>query len=133
MGLLGFSWGARRNVESLFVSAIDSLTFWPPGASGRSWALPRPRRPHLRYPPRVGWNHVLSRVQATRGVSNMVVPSWNHVFSRVQATQGGYLTWWSRAGTTCFHVSRPNRGVSNMVVPSWNHVFSRIHDTQVDI
>ena len=27
IGLLGFSWGAKRNVESLFVSAIDSLTF----------------------------------------------------------------------------------------------------------
>ena len=67
MGLLGFSWGAKRNVESLFVSGIDSLTFWPPGASGRSWALPRPRRPHLRYPPRVGWNHVFLRVQATQG------------------------------------------------------------------
>ena len=67
MGLLGFSWGAKRNVESLCVSAIDSLTFWPPGASGRSWALPRPRRPHLRYPPRVGWNRVFLRVQATQG------------------------------------------------------------------
>ena len=89
MGLLGFSWGARRNVESLFVSAIDSLTFWPPGASGRSWALPRPRRPHLRYPPRVGWNHVFLHVQATPEVSNMVVQRWNHVFSRVHAAQGG--------------------------------------------
>ena len=66
MGLLGVPWGAKRNVESLFVSAIDSLTFWPPGSSGRSWALPRPRRPHLRYPPRVGWNHVFSHVQATQ-------------------------------------------------------------------
>ena len=42
-----------------------------------------------------------------------------------------YLTWRSRAGTTCFHVSRPPRGVSNMVVPSWNHVFSRVQATQV--
>ena len=108
MGHLGFSWGAKRNVESLFVSAIDSLTFWPPGASGRSWALPRPRRPHLRYPPRVGWNHVFLRVQATPEVSNMVVPRWNHVFLRVQATPE----------------------VSNMAVPSWNHVFSRVQARQ---
>ena len=43
---------------------------------------------------------------------------------------GGYLTWWSRAGTTCFHVSRPDRGVSNMVVLRWNRVFSRVHATQ---
>ena len=45
-----------------------------------------------------------------RGVSNMVVLRWNHVFSRVQATHGGYLTWRSWAGTTCFHVSPPPRG-----------------------
>ena len=63
----------------------------------------------------------------------MVVPSSSHVFSRVQATQGGYLKWWSRAGTTCFHVSRPHRGVSNMVVPSWDHVFVRVQATQVGI
>ena len=60
----------------------------------------------------------------------MVAPRWNHVFSRVQAPQGGYLTWWSRAGTTCFHVSRPDRGVSNMVVLRWNRVFSRVHAIQ---
>ena len=80
----------------------------------------------------------------------MVAPRRNHVFSRVQATQegiqhggpaleprvftcpgrpGGYLTWWSRAGTTCFHVSRPPICVSNMVVPSWNNVFSRVQAT----
>ena len=35
-----------------------------------------------------------------------------------------------RAGTTCFHVSKPPRGVSNMVVPSWNHVFLRVQATQ---
>ena len=35
------------------------------------------------------WNHVLSRVQATQGVSKMVAPSWNHVFSRVRGTQVG--------------------------------------------
>ena len=84
----------------------------------------------------------------------MVAPSWNHVFSRVQAAQvgiehggpeleprvftcsghpGGYLTWWPRAGTTCFHVSRPPRGVSNMVVLRWNHVFSRVQATQVGV
>ena len=59
----------------------------------------------------------------------MVVPSWNHVFSRVQATQRAYLTWWPRAGTMCFYVSRPPRGVSNMVVPRWNHVFLRVQAT----
>ena len=59
-----------------------------------------------------------SQKRPPRGVSNMTIPSWSHVFSRVQAPQGGYLTWWSRTGTTCFHVSRPHkRGVSNMVVP----------------
>ena len=36
---------------------------------------------------------------------------------------GGYSTWWSRAVTTCFHVSRPPRGVSNLVVSRWNRVF----------
>ena len=62
----------------------------------------------------------------------MVVPSWNRVFSRVLATQG-YLTWCSRAGTVCFHVSRPHRAVSNMLLPSWNHVVSRVQGTQVGI
>ena len=98
------------------------------------------------------WNHVFSRVQAAqKEVSNIVVPSWNHMFSRAQVVQGGiehggpeleprvftcpghtggYLTWWSCAGTTCFHVFRPSRGVSNMVVPRWNHVFSRVQATQ---
>eukprot|EP00959_Pyramimonas_sp_CCMP1952_P204626 4278833-Pyramimonas_sp.AAC.1 len=62
----------------------------------------------------------------------MTVPSKDHVFSRVQATQGChpggiynscpeqgprvftcpghsgvYRTWWSRAGTMCFYLSRP--------------------------
>ena len=43
MGLLGVPWGAKRNVESLFVSAIDSLTFWPPGASGAILGPPAPQ------------------------------------------------------------------------------------------
>eukprot|EP00959_Pyramimonas_sp_CCMP1952_P006195 129644-Pyramimonas_sp.AAC.1 len=53
----------------------------------------------------------------------MVVPSWSHAFSLVQATQGDiYPTWWSRAGTTYFYVSRPPKGVAHMVASSWNHV-----------
>ena len=97
------------------------------------------------------WKVVTCPGRPEKGVSDIMVPSWNHVFSRVQATQGGiqhggpeleprvltspgrtrgYPTLWSRAGTTCFHVSRPPRGVSNMVVPSWSHVFSRVHATQ---
>ena len=59
----------------------------------------------------------------------MVVPSWNRVFSRVLATQS-YLTWLSRAGTACFHVSRPPGGLSNMVVLRWSRVFSRVQATQ---
>ena len=43
MGLLGFSWGAKRNVESLFVSAIDLLSFWTPGASGAILGPPAPQ------------------------------------------------------------------------------------------
>ena len=43
----------------------------------------------------------------------------------------GYLAWWSRAGTTCFRVSRlPREGVSNLVVPSWNHGFLRVQAAQ---
>ena len=59
----------------------------------------------------------------------MVVPSWKLVFY-VSRPPWGYLTWWSRAGTMCFHVSTTPRWVSNMVVPRWNHVFSRVQANQ---
>eukprot|EP00959_Pyramimonas_sp_CCMP1952_P002165 44574-Pyramimonas_sp.AAC.1 len=42
---------------------------------------------------------------------------------RIQVTQKGYLTWLSRAGSTCFFMLRPPREISNMSVPSWNQVF----------
>ena len=90
----------EKNVESLCVSGIDSLMCWPPGASGRSCALLRPRRPPVRYPP------------VWAGDTYFYVPR----------PPRGYLSWWSRAGAMSFDVSRPPRGASNMVVPRRTHV-----------
>ena len=50
--------------------------------------------------------------------------AWRRAVGRSSAQRG------SRAGITCFHVSRPPRGVSDIVAPSWNHVFSRVQATQ---
>ncbi len=60
-----------------------------------------------------------------------IPPGWagSRVFT-CAGHPGGYLTWWSRAGTICFYVSRPPRGVSNMIVPNWNHVFLRVQAAQ---
>eukprot|EP00959_Pyramimonas_sp_CCMP1952_P192612 4027589-Pyramimonas_sp.AAC.1 len=40
------------------------------------------------------------------------------------------LTWFSRAGTACFYVSRPPRDESNMVVPSCHHAFLLVQATR---